>query len=74
MTSSHGQPDAHPSAMQPLDVPVQSEASDLMHVQIAAKYAFLEDRYRRRMAEIGALIDQQKPAVETLLTEEDQFA
>ncbi|KAK9866761.1 hypothetical protein WJX84_003821 [Apatococcus fuscideae] len=38
---------------------------------VASKLAFLEERYRRRMAEIGALVDQQRAAVESLMTEED---
>ncbi|KAK9827946.1 hypothetical protein WJX74_010929 [Apatococcus lobatus] len=41
---------------------------------VASKHAFLEERYRRRTAEILALIDQQRAAVESLLTEEDQFS
>ena len=44
-----------------------------MSDQVASKHAFLEERYRRRMAEILAMVEQQRAAVESLLTEEDQY-
>ena len=45
-----------------------------MSGQVASKHVFLEERYRRRMAEILALVDRQRAAVESLLTEEDQLS